>query len=108
MEALIPLVLSMIEQALPLLAKAGAAAAPPAIAKIINVLVVLAPVIKQTYVELKPRFAAVILALKSDPAANLEQIKTLEDLAVGLDADFDSALADALAEDAAAAAKGTS
>jgi hypothetical protein len=107
MEALVPLVLSLIEQALPAIAGSSAlGTTAPMIAKIINTLVVLAPVISQEYKDLKPRVAAVITALKADPATNAAQIEVLEAQEVLLDAEFDDAAAAALAEDAAERAKG--
>jgi hypothetical protein len=103
MEALIPLVLSLIEQALPLIgASSSVTAAAPMVAKAINMIVALTPFIKAEYADLKPRFVAIIAAYKADPATNAAQIAVLEQQEVALDADFDQAAADALAEDGAA------
>lgn len=106
MESLIPVVIGLVEQLLPVLgASSSIQAAAPLVAKIINGLIVAAPFIRQEFTDLKPRVLAVIAALKADPATNAKQIEVLEQLEVGLDAEFDEAAAAALAEDAEAAAK---
>lgn len=105
--ALVPIMLSMMETTLPLLAKSGVlGSSGPIIEKIIEGIVVLTPVIKQEYTDLKPRVLAVITALKADPATNAAQLIILEQQAEVLDAEFDSGFSDALAEDAAAAKAG--
>lgn len=97
MESLIPLVLSMIQHALPLL---GGSA--PAISKVVDVVVAVAPTVIETYKELKPIVASIIRTLKSDPATARAQIEQLEAVEAQLDADFDDAADRALAEDKAA------
>lgn len=106
MESLIPLILSLLEQALPMLgASSTVNAAAPMVAKAVNIIVALTPFMKAEYADLKPRFVAIIAAYKADPATNAAQIAILEQQEVALDADFDSTASDALAEDAAAAGK---
>lgn len=103
MESLIPIILGLLEQALPLLgASPTVTAAAPMVAKAVQMIVAITPFIKQEYVDLKPRVKAIIAAYKADPATNLEQIAILEEQEVALDAEFDQAASDALAEDAAA------
>ncbi len=100
MEALIPLVISLIESSLPLIAGKS-----PLIAKTVGILTAVAPRIYSTYRELMPVVKRQIATLKADPATTDELIVELEAAEVILDAEFDETAAAALAEDAAAAAK---
>jgi hypothetical protein len=97
MEALIPLVLSLIQHALPLL---GGSA--PAIAKVVDVVVAVTPTVISTYKDLKPIVTNIVQTLKSDPATARAQIEKLEAVEAQLDADFDDAADKALADDKAA------
>lgn len=95
MESLIPLVVSLLQQTLPLIA--GKA---PAIASAVSTVLAIAPVIASAYTNLKPVVGRIIAALKADPATTPDQITVLEAAEVIMDHDFDAAADAALAEDA--------
>lgn len=94
---LIPLALSLLQKVLPSITGNS-----PAITAAVNVAVQAAPLVVETYQDLKPQLMNIIAALKADPATAPAELEKLEEAEKQLDADFDAAAAAALAEDAAA------
>lgn len=94
MESLVPLVLGMIQRALPMI---GGSA--PVLKEVADIVVAVTPAVISTYKDLKPIVSNIIAALKADPATAREQIERLEAAEAQLDADFDAAADAALAED---------
>lgn len=73
------------------------------VAKIIDALTALVPIIIAEYKDLAPIVANIITAVRSDPSTTGAQLGALEAMERQLDADFETAAVAAAAEDAAAA-----
>lgn len=90
----------MLTTILTLLAQiAGVTAETSTITSIINALVSLIPVLVKEYEDLVPIVKNIIAALSVNSATTADQLKTLQDLDAKVDSDFESAAAEALAED---------
>jgi hypothetical protein len=96
MSALIPVIIGLIQQLLPVLSGAGA---PAIIEKVLTVLVQVIPLLVDEYTALLPMVRNIIAALSANPATTAEQLATLAALDVQTDAAFEAAAASAVAED---------
>jgi len=94
--ALINLAITAINASLPFIR--GKA---PAVASAIDAVTAAAPVVAEVYTDLKPIVARTIASLKADPTTAPAQLAELEEAEKILDANFDDALAKAIAEDEA-------
>ncbi len=101
MEQIITLALTLLEQIAPQLAGANAGL----ITKIIEGLVALIPLLIKEYQSAIPFIQNVITLLKSNNQITPEQLATLDTLEIQIDAAFEAAATNALAEDATVAAK---
>src|SRR5882724_4314376 len=95
MQAIIPLLLSMLEAIAP-------GATTVVIEKVINILVALIPIVIQEYQALLPIVRNVIAALQQSGDITPEQWDALDAMSAQYDADFKTALDAAVAQDAAA------
>ena len=98
MEPVIQLVLALLTQIAPQLAGANT----QLIAKIINGLIVLIPILIKEYKDLVPHIRNIIAVLKNSGNVTEDQWNQLIELEVQIDAAFDQAASNALAEDEAA------
>lgn len=101
MQAIISLALTLLSQVAPQLGGANATL----IAQIVNGLVALIPLIIKEYQDAIPFIRNVITLLKNNNAITPEQLQQLDTLETQIDAAFEIAAANALAEDATATAK---
>ena len=85
-----------------LTAIAGTTAEASTITSIINALVALIPVLVKEYEALVPVVKNIIAALQANPATTADQLATLQALDAKVDSDFESAAAEAQAEDGTA------
>lgn len=97
MQAIIPLLLSMLEAIAP-------GATTVVIEKVINVLVLLVPIIIDEYKALVPIVQNIIAALQQSGDITPAQWDMLDAMSAQYDADFKTALDAAMAQDAAAIA----
>ena len=95
MDAIITLVLSLLQAVEPQLAGANAAL----ITKIIEGLIALIPLLVKEYQAVIPFIQNVITILKSNNQVTPEQLAALDALEVQIEADFEKAATDALAQD---------
>ncbi len=98
MQAIISLALTLLERVVPQLAGANA----PLISQIVSGLVALVPLLIKEYNDAIPFIKNVIALLKGNNAITSDQLQTLDTLETQIDAAFEVAAANALAEDAAA------
>lgn len=98
MQAIISLALTLLERVVPQLAGANA----PLISQIVSGLVALVPLLIKEYNDAIPFIKNVIALLKGNNAVTPDQLQTLDTLETQIDASFEVAAANALAEDAAA------
>lgn len=96
MDQIIQLALTLLEQVAPQLAGANATL----ITKIIEGLVALVPLLITEYKDVLPFVQNVITLLKSNNLVTADQLATLTALETQIDAAFEAAAANALAEDA--------
>lgn len=96
MEQLIPAAISLISSLL-----VSTKLTTPLVEGVIEVVTAATPVVIQEYKSLKPILANIIAVVKADPAAQASQLETLKKSEVQLDADFEAAAQQALADDAA-------
>jgi phage-related protein len=101
MSAIIPVVLALIQQLIPVISGAGA---PAIISQILTVLTQVIPLLVNEYTALLPMVKNIIAALSANPAATADQLTNLQALDVQTDAAFEAAASAALAQDAAAVA----
>jgi len=93
----------MLETILAILtAIAGTTAETSTITAIVNALVALVPVLVKEYRAMVPIVKNIIAALSANPASTAEQLATLQALDAQVDSDFESAAAEAQAEDGTA------
>lgn len=78
---------------------AGVTGEASTITSIINALVSLIPVLVKEYNDLVPIVKNIIAALSANPATTADQLTTLQALDAKVDSDFESAAAEASAED---------
>jgi phage-related protein len=97
---IIPVILALIQQLIPVISGAGA---PAIISQILTVLTQVVPLLVNEYTALLPMVKNIIAALSANPAATADQLATLQTLDVQTDAAFEAAASAALAQDAAAA-----
>lgn len=95
MQAIIQLALTLLEQVVPQLAGANA----PLITKIIEGLAALVPLLIKEYQAAIPFIQNVIVLIKSNGAVTADQLATLDQLEIQIDAAFEAAATAALAED---------
>ena len=95
MDAVIQLLLGLLQQLLPSLGVANAGL----ISKIVEGLVALIPVLIKEYKDVLPMVQNVISALKANAAITPEQIIKLQTIEAQIDADFETAATNALADD---------
>ncbi len=95
MDAVIQLSLGLLQQLLPSLSVANAGL----VAKIVEGLVALMPVLIKEYRDVLPMVKNVIAVLKDHTAVTPEQLGALQTLEAQIDADFETAATKALAED---------
>ena len=100
MLALLPLVLGFMSEVAPMISTATA------VAKAIQQLTVLVPVVVKEARELAPMVKSTIAALRGNGSITDEQLAELDAMEAKFDADFDAAAAKAEAEDAAAEGNG--
>ena len=100
MTPIIQLALTLLEQIAPQLAGANATL----LEKIIEGLIALIPLLVKEFQDAIPFIQNIITLIKSNGAITPEQLQTLDDLEVQIDAAFETAATNALAEDAAAKA----
>lgn len=100
MEPVIQLVLTLLAQIAPQLGVAGANA--QLISKIINGLIVLVPILVKEYKDAIPHIKNIIAVLKNSGNLTEDQWSNLIELETKIDAEFDQAASNALAEDEAA------
>lgn len=106
MGAIIGLVLSLVSEVLPFVSAASSAApAVSLIAKVIGLLEAIAPTVIQEAKDLYPTIKNMIATLRGSSNITKEQLDQLDTIEATIDADFDTALAAAMAADAAAAEK---
>lgn len=94
-QALVPLVLALLQQIVPQLGTANA----EIITKIISGLEVLIPLLVKEYQDLVPMVQNVISTLKNNNVVTQDQWNTLDVLEQKLDSDFEVAATQALADD---------
>jgi hypothetical protein len=95
MESIIPAGVALLQQLL-----SNTSLTSPLIAKAVDLVSALVPVIVQEYKSLKPIVSNIITVLKADPSTQADQLKALKLSEAQIDADFDAAANAALAEDA--------
>lgn len=103
MEAIVSLALALLEAIVPQLSGANAAL----ITKIIEGLVALIPLLVKEYNSVIPFIQNVITLLKNNNQVTPDQLAQLDQLEATLDAAFETAATNAIAEDAAAEAANT-
>lgn len=97
MDAIIQLALTLLERVVPQLAEASA----PLVSQIISGLVALVPLLIKEYSDTVPFIKNVITLLKNNNAVTADQLTQLDALETQIDAAFEVAAANALAEDTA-------
>ena len=94
--------IAILQSVLALVAQlAGSSANAALVAKIIDILLAVIPVVVQEYKDLLPIVQNIIVALKADPATTADQLAKLQALELVWDADFEAAANAAAAEDGA-------
>jgi hypothetical protein len=101
-QALVPVVLSLLAKFMPMILSGGAAGTA---AEVIAILEQAVPLAVQVGEALATPIRNIIAALRASGAVTVEQLDQLDTLEAKLDADFDAAAEAAEAADAAAAAK---
>ena len=92
MSALIPIILSLLETILPSIGTSSV------IAKVIETLIQIVPIIVQEVRDLLPMVKNIIAALKDNSAITADQMTQLETLDAQCDADFEAAATNAIAD----------
>lgn len=100
MEALIPVLLGLVQHLVPAIGTATT------IGKVISTIAQVAPVAIKEVQDVTPIIKNIISALSTNPATTAEQLRQLKELSAKVDAEFEAAAEAALAEDAAAAKPG--
>lgn len=96
MNAIIQLALTLLEQIAPQIAGANASL----IEKIVEGLIALIPLLVKEYQDAIPFIRNVIALIKGNGNVTAEQLQTLDDLEIQIDAAFETAATNALADDA--------